>query len=440
MNTSVRATLVLVAMLGVAAPAGAALPIAQWQTASGARVLFVEARDLPMLDVSVDFPAGASRDFREKSGTAALTLRLMRLGAGGLDEDEISARIAGVGAQLSSRFDPDRGGYAIRTLSGARERETAIALLALVLHKPAFPEPVLEREKARVLAGIREADSKPRTIAEREFRRLIYGEHPYALRSSGEADTVAWISRADLEAFYRRHYVAEEAVVSIIGDLSRDEARAIASRLTAGLPRARGALPALPPVPGLARAQESRLAHPASQAHIVIGQPGIRRLDPDYVPLWLGNHVLGGGGFASRLNDEIRQKRGFAYSAYSYFNPLSLEGPFQIGLQTSREQSEEALKVARETLEKFVAEGPTAEELTAAKQNIVGGFPLRIDSNRKIHDYLAIIGFYRLPLTYLEDFPARIEAVTLEEVRDAWRRRIDPGRMATVVVGATIRP
>ena len=440
MKTSARVILALVVMLGLAAPTSAALPIEQWQTASGARVLFVETRNLPMLDVSVDFPAGASRDSREKSGAAALTVRLMRLGAGGLGEDDISAQLAGVGAQLSARFDTDRGGYGVRTLSSAREREVAIALLALVLQKPAFPEDVLEREKARVLAGIREADSKPRTIADREFKRLVYGDHPYALRASGEADTVAGISRADLQAFYRRHYVAGEAVVSIIGDLSRNEARDIATRLTAGLPRASGALPVLPPVPLLPAAQESRLFHPASQAHIVIGQTGIRRLDPDYVPLWLGNHVLGGGGFSSRLTDEIRQKRGFAYSAYSYFNPLSLEGPFQIGLQTSKAQADEALKVARETLEKFVAEGPTVEELAAAKQNIVGGFPLRIDSNGKIHDYLAIIGFYRLPLTYLEDFPARIEAVTLEEVRDAWRRRIHPERMATVVVGASSKP
>lgn len=440
MKTRARLILVLLGVLGVAAPAGATLPIEQWQTASGARVLFVEARNLPMLDVSVDFPAGAGRDSRKKSGAAALTLRLMRLGAGGLDEEEISAQLAGVGAQMSSRFDTDRGGYGVRTLSSAREREAAIALLALVLQKPVFPEAVLEREKARVVAGLREADSKPRTIADREFRRLIYGDHPYALRSSGEVDTVASITRADVQAFYQGHYVADAAVVSIIGDLSLTEARAIATRLTAGLPRASGALPVLPPVPRHAAAQESRLFHPASQAHIVIGQPGIRRLDPDYVPLWLGNHILGGGGFASRLTHEIRQKRGLAYSASSYFNPLSLEGPFQIGLQTSREQADEALRVARETLEKFVAEGPTVEELAAAKQNIVGGFPLRIDSNSKIHDYLAIIGFYRLPLTYLEDFPARIEAVTLDEIRDAWRRRIDPATMATVVVGASSKP
>jgi zinc protease len=424
----------------VSASAQAALPIEQWQTDAGARVLFVEARNLSMLDVSVDFPAGASRDTPEKSGAAALTLQVMRLGAGGLGEDEISGQLADVGAQLSSRFDSDRGGYAVRTLSSAREREAAVAILELVLQKPTFSPDVLERERARVLAGLRESDSKPQTIADREFRRLIYGDHPYAQRGSGEADTVARITRADLQAFYRRHYVADEAVVSIIGDLSRDEARAMAARLTAGLPRSGQPLATLPPVPQLADGHTSRLPHPATQAHIVIGQPGIKRMDPDYFPLWLGNHVLGGGGFSSRLNEEIRQKRGFAYSAYSYFNPLSREGPFQIGLQTSKEQAEEALKVARETLAKYVAEGPSEQELAAAKQNIVGGFALRIDSNKKIHEYLAVIGFYRLPLTYLEDFPVRIEAVTLAEIKDAWRRRIHPERMVTVVVGSAGMP
>jgi len=150
--------------------------------------------------------------------------------------------------------------------------------------------------------------------------------------------------------------------------------------------------------------------------------------------------VLGGGGFSSRLNEEIRQKRGFAYSTYSYFSPLAQQGPFQIGLQTKKDQAEEALKVVRDTLAKFVADGPTLQEYEAAKQNIVGGFPLRIDSNRKILEYLSLIGFYRLPPSYLDDFPARIDAVTLAEVKEAWHRRIDPARMATVVVGASAKP
>jgi len=435
----VLARLLVLATLAYAVAAQATLPVQQWQTASGARVLFVETHDLPMLDVAVDFPAGTSRDTREKSGLAALTLRMLRLGVEGFDEDQIAERLADVGAEIGGRFDMDRAGYGLRTLSSARERDEAVAVLLRILQRPTFPQPIFEREKEQVLAALKESDAKPETIADREFKRQLYAGHPYSLRGSGEIDTVAGLSRDDLVGFYRRHFSAREAVVSIIGDLGREQARTLAEQLTSGL-KAAAPLPLLPPVPRLAKEQTSWMAHPAAQAHILIGQPGITRLDPDYFPLWVGNYVLGGGGFSSRLNEEIRQKRGFAYSAYSYFNPLAQQGPFQIGLQTKKDQAEEALKVARDTLAKFVADGPTQQEFEAAKQNIVGGFPLRIDSNRKILEYLSLIGFYRLSASYLEDFPARIDAVTLAEVKDAWRRRINPARMVTVVVGASASP
>ena len=428
--------LAAVLLLFAAIPAQATLPIQQWQSTSGARVLFVETHDLPMLDVSVDFPAGASRDTREKSGAASLTLRMMGLGVQGLKEEQISERFADVGAQTSGRFDADRAGLTLRTLSGTAERVQALDLMARILQQPTFPQSILDREKARVLAGLRESDTKPETISDREFRHMIYGNHPYGLRGAGEIETVEKLTSTDLEEFYRRYYVSDAAIVSIIGDVTRDQARAIAEQLTGKLQKSSKPIPPLPPVSELDAGQTARIAHPATQAHIVIGQPGITRKDPDYFPLWLGNYVLGGGGFSSRLSEEIRQKRGFAYSTFSYFNPLGQAGPFQIGLQTKKEQSEEALKVAKEVLAGFVADGPTQMELDNAKQNVIGGFPLRIDSNRKILDYLSIIGFYDLPLSYLDDFPARIEAVTLAEVKDAWRRRIRPDRMVTVVVGA----
>jgi len=152
--------------------------------------------------------------------------------------------------------------------------------------------------------------------------------------------------------------------------------------------------------------------------------------------LYVGNYVLGGGGFVSRITEEVRNKRGLAYSAYSYFSPLERRGPFLIGLQTKREQAREALAVVQKTLREFLGNGPTEAELKAAKQNIVGSFPLRIDSNRKILEYLALIGFYRLPLTYLEDFSRNVERVTVGDIKSAFARRIDPDKLVTVVVGA----
>jgi zinc protease len=431
----VRSLAPILLVLLWAGPVHAILPIQHWTTAAGAKVYFVESRGLPMLDVSVDFPAGSAYDSAEKAGLAGLTQALLRRGADGMTEDEVSGRFADVGAQLGGRFDSDRAGLSLRTLSSERERTVALETLARVLQQPAFPQAVLERERARILSGLREADTKPDTIGGRAFALLVFRDHPYALRGSGEIETLPRITREDLQRFHAARYTADRAVIAIMGDVSRADAGRIAEQLTSRLTR-KGGSETLPAVPPLAKGEVRRIAHPASQSHILVGAPGIRRSDPDYFPLFVGNWVLGGGGFSSRLNAEVRQNRGLAYSVYSYFNPALREGGFQIGLQTRKDQADEALAIVRQTVRAFVKEGPTAAELDQAKSNIAGGFPLRIDSNRKILEYLAAIGFYDLPIDYLDNFVKRVEAVTVEDVRRAFRRTIDPDALVTVVVGA----
>lgn len=416
----------------------ALLPIQDWKTASGARVLLVVNRDLPMLDVSIDFPAGSGFDTEGKAGLASYTNYMLKLGAGGLGENEIAQRIADVGARLAARLDSDRAGLALRTLSSAAERDRALEVMTRVLQEPAFAEDVLAREKARGIAGLKEADTKPDTIASRTFRRMVFGGHAYGLRSSGEVETVTSLTRDDLLGFYRRHYVADRAVVAIMGDVTRAEAERIAEQLTARLPRSAGGPVALPPVPALERAAVTMVAHPASQSHILVGGPGIRRDDPDFFPMLVGNHILGGGGFASRLNDEVRQKRGLAYSVYSTFAPLLQAGAFQIGLQTRGDQAQAALTVVRDALNDFVTRGPSEKELADAKENLIGGFPMRIDSNAKIHTHLAMIGFYGLPLTYLEEFVPSIRKVTVADIKAAFGRHVRPERLVTVVVGGGV--
>lgn len=425
--------LVLVAAgLGLS-PAHAAVHIQHWSTPNGARVYFVENHDLPLLDVAVWFDAGSRRDGAQRAGLAGLTNAMMAKGAAGLDETTQAARLAAVGAQFAPAFDRDRAGFTLRTLAGTREREEALTLLENVLARPDFPEDVLEREKQRVLAALREAATQPDPIAHKAFYKALYGGHPYGLPPEGEEETVAALRRDDLVAFHRDHYAAEAAVVILVGDLTRVEAEAIAARLVAKLPQRAVAAPLAPPDPP--PAQELRLPHPASQAHILMGGLGMRRLDPDYFPLLVGNYVLGGGGFDARLLKEVRQKRGLAYSAYSYFLPLADLGPFEIGVQTKKVDAPEVLRVVRATLERFLREGPTPGELAQAKNNLVLGFPLRIDSNRKILDMVGVIGFYGLPLTWMEDYPRAVAKVTAAAVVDALRRRIDPARLVTVVVG-----
>lgn len=414
--------------------AWATLPIQTWQTASGARVYFVENHDLPILDVSVEFAAGSGMDTAGKSGCASLVQHVLNLGAGGLSEDQIATALADVGAQLKSHFDRDRAGIALRTLSSERERKQALDILARVIQQPEFPHDIVLREKARTAASIKESSTKPDYIGERELMKMLYGSHPYGLNEMGEIDTLNRLQREDLVAFYRAYYVAKNAVIAIMGDVTRSEAAAIAEQLTEKL-SAGGSSTEIPPV-SIPAAGIKRIPHPATQSHIQMAYPGLRRSDPDYFPLLVGNHILGGGGFVSRLMEAIRQQRGLAYSVYSFFSPYKEQGPFQIGLQTKKEQSEEALALTNKVLKEFVADGPTEEELKAAKQNIIGGFPLRIDSNSKILGFLSIIGFYRLPLTYLTDYLEAVEAVTTEQIRQAFQRRIQPDGMVTVIVGA----
>jgi zinc protease len=413
----------------------AGLNIQQWQTSQGSEVYFVENHDLPIVDVSTNFYAGSARDRKEKSGLAGITRYMMTLGAAGMTDEEISKQMADIGANMGGSLDVDRASFKLRTLSSAREQSKALEIYTKILQKPDFPSAVLSREKSRIVAGLKESATQPESIASKALAKSLFGEHPYAFDEDGDLNAVSAIDKNDLQNFYQQHYVAQGAVIALMGDMTRGQAEQIAESISAGLPR--GPQPAsLPKVEYPSAANEQRIAHPATQAHILLAYPGMKRGDVDFFPLYVGNYILGGGGFVSRLTEEVREKRGLVYSVYSYFMPTAELGQFQIGLQTKREQADEALKLVRETLKKFVVGGVTEAELKAAKQNLVGGFPMRIDSNAKILDYLAMIGFYKLPLNYLDTFNDHVNKVTASQIKDAFNRRIKTDKMVTVIVAA----
>jgi zinc protease len=442
-----RKLIAVLLMVVVHGAAHAALQIQNWTLANGARVFFVENHSLPVIDASVEFDAGGRRDPPGKSGTAALTNSMLargtREGRGpngeaepALDEARISDAFADIAAQRGGAAGADRSGLTLRTLSRSAERDRAVLLAARVLAQPAFPESLLQRDKARTVASLREQLTRPEAIASKAFWRTMYGAHPYGNEPT-EA-SVGAITRADLQAFHAKYYVANHAVVAMIGDMTRDQADAIARQLTARLPQG-GALPPLLPVsPAMASTppHEQRIPHPASQAHILIGMPALQRGDPDFFPLLVGNYVLGGGGLVSRLTNEVREKRGLTYSVNSFFMPMAQPGPFEIGLQTAKKQTNDALKVVLDTVNGFLAEGPTETEVKAAKDNLIGGFPLRIDNNRKILDNIAVIGFYGMPLDYLDTWTANVAKVGIPEIRAAFARHVAVDRLSTVIVGA----
>lgn len=427
------AVLGLLALTGIA---DAAPKIEHWTLANGARVYFVRATEPPLLQLRVYFDAGSARDPKDRPGTARLTNSMLNYGANGLDADAIASGFEDLGADFGTSADRDVAIVQLRSLSDRKLLDPALDLFATVIAQPTFPEDSLERERARSLVGLQRDAQQPDVTVEREFMRRLYPGHPYAHPPIGNEKSVRAITRADLVAHHQRYYTGTNALIAIVGDATSSEAKEIANRVLGRLPRGELAAP-LPPPPPIKSNQRALINFPSTQSHIRLGQHGITRTDPDYFPMLVGNYSLGGGGLVSRLADEIREKRGYAYSVYSYFSALRIPGPFGIGLQTKNAQRDGALSVVRKVLDDFVRDGPTAHELQAAKKHLTGSFPLRLDSNSKIADQLATIGFYGLPLTYLDEFIPKVEAVTIEQARDVFRRRVDPRKLVTVIVGGT---
>ncbi|MCZ2498044.1 insulinase family protein [Xylophilus sp. Kf1] len=424
----------------VGTAAHAALPIQHWTRPDGAQVFFVESRAVPIVDAQIDFDAGSRREPAAMTGLAGATASMLDKGVAGhgsepaLGEDALDDAWADLGAQFGAGASNDRFSFSLRSLSDTALLARAAALAAREIGEPSFPDAVWQVERQRVIAALREADTRPGTRAGKLYQQAVYGDHPYGRRTTEV--TLAAIDVKAMREFHARLRSCA-AKVSIVGALDRAQADALAGQLLGRLPAASctTALPAVADTQPLVAARDLREPFKSAQAHVYIGQPGIRRSDPDFFAFTVGNYVLGGGDFVSRLTQEVREKRGLSYSVYSGFEPAMSAGAFTIGLQTRPDQAREAVEVARSVLAAFVADGPTPAELTAAKDNLIGGFPLRIDSNAKLVGNVANIAWYGLPLTYLDTWTDKVRAVTADDIRKAFGRVLRPDRMVTVVVG-----
>ncbi|MBT7308588.1 MAG: insulinase family protein [Gammaproteobacteria bacterium] len=421
----------------LAAWSAVAVPqIERWETSNGGRVLYVHTPQLPIVDIRVIFDAGSARDGAQ-GGLASLTNGLLSSGAANRGEEMIAETVDRLGAQLGFESLRDMALISLRSLSDGELLDPALALVSDLIHQPFFPQSAFERERSRQLVGIQSQKQSPATIANQAFFRALYGKHPYAEPSSGTEESVKGLKRSDLRRFHGEYYVGKNAIVAIVGDLERGRAKEVAEQIIGRLPSGEKAAPLQKAT--IARPGETLYTrYPSVQSHLLMGHPVLRRGDPDYFDLYVGNHMLGGSGLTSKISEELREARGLAYSAYSYFSPMRGEGPFKAGLQTKNENRDEALEVLRETITRFVTLGPTAEMLERSKKNITGGFPLRIDSNKKIVEYLGMIGFYGLPADYLNTFNRNVEQTTVESIQDAFKRRLHPTAMVTIVVGGPV--
>jgi zinc protease len=428
-------TLQSLAELDGKAPSRRQLDIQHWTTAEGARVLFVEARELPMFDLRLTFAAGSSQD-GSVPGLATLTNAMLNEGVAGKDVTAIAEGFEGLGADFGNGSYRDMAVASLRSLSAVDKREPALKLFTEVVGKPTFPEDALTRIKNQMLAGFEYEKQNPGKIAGKTLFANLYGNHPYAHPSDGTAQTIPGITLAQLRAFHAKAYSAGNAVIALVGDLSRGEAEAIAAQVSAGLPK--GPALAKPGQPVAPKPGVTHVDFPSKQTHLMLAELGIDRNDPDWAALSLGNQILGGGAFGTRLMSEVREKRGLTYGVYSVFSPMQVRGPFMINLQTRAELSEGTLKLVQDILAEYLKNGPTQQELDDAKRELAGSFPLSNASNASIVGQLGAIGFYDLPLSWLEDFMQQSQALTVEQVKTAMNKHLAADQLVIVTVGPKV--
>jgi zinc protease len=435
MMASVRPRLaVLAGLVGLALLAAAparALEIQGLKSPGGAVFWLVEEPSIPIVALEISFAGGARLDPEGRAGLANLMAGLIEEGAGDLDavgfskaRDELSARFG---------FSAGRDTMDVSARMLVETLEPSVALLATALAVPRFdPEPVA-RVRAQIISVIAESGTEPDKVAAEAWYADAFPDHPYGRPTAGTAESVSAIDRDDLIAARARLLTRANARIAVVGAIGGEQAGRMVDTVLAGLEQGTPLVSERTgdtPPPGL---RVIELAVPQSAA--VFGHAGLARDDPDFIPAYVMNYVLGGGGFASRLMEEVREKRGLAYGVYSYLSVRDETALYLGGVQTANERMAESLEVIKTEWARMAAEGITAEELDRARRYLTGAFPLRFDSNAKIANYLVFMQEETLGIDYLERRNGLIEAVTLNDVKRVAARLLKPEALSIVVVG-----
>jgi len=413
--------------------AQAKLDIQYWTTPEGAKVFFAQTKGLPILDVALNFDAAASRD-GDQFGLASLTNGLLGTATQYHNEEQIINAFESVGAQFSTSSLKDMSIVSLRTLTRQPILKKSLDTFTEVITQPSFEQKYLTRERRQTLRSIEASKQSPASIASLAFDKAVFANHPYAHPKIGTEKSINQISLQDLKQHYDKFYVAKNLTIALVGDITKVKAKQIARQISHGLNVGKKAKNN-PVITALKSSQKIHIEFPSEQTHLLIGQSGVNRSHPDYYPLYLGNHIFGGSGLTSILSDEIREKKGLAYSAYSYFTKMKSNGFFMIRMQTKNDQALEAKNIALQTLKNFRNNAIDTQKLQDGKDNIIGGFALETASNANILTYLSIIGFYELPLDYLSSFTDKIKDISAQDIQNAYERLVDMDKLIILSVG-----
>ena len=426
----------LVAAVAFLAPRpAAAVAVERVESPGGIVAWLVRDRMVPLVSIEFSFRGGAALDPAGKAGLADMTTSLLDEGAGDIDSQTFQRKLSDLAVSISFDAGMDTIRGSLKTLN--RTRDEAVGLLALALTKPRFDDDAVERIRQQILAVLARHSTDPNDIAGRVWWKVVFPDHPYGMPVEGTEATVAAITADDMRALVAERFVRNELIVGVVGDITPEELGPLLDRAFGGLPAHKGIRPPLPEARPAAASigQTYVVEHEVPQSVVLFGHGGIKREDPDWYAAYTMNYILGGGGFASRLYEEVREKRGLAYSVYSYLTPLSAAGVYSGGVSTANERVGESIAVIREVWARMRDEGAGEEELRDAKTYLTGSFPLRFTSTDRIARMLVGMQYNSLGIDYIEKRNAFIEAVSPEDIRRIAKRLLKPEGLTVVIVG-----
>ncbi|MEQ8268452.1 MAG: pitrilysin family protein [Parvibaculum sp.] len=427
-----RSFFVALLLLPVLALPLRAMDVERVVSPGGIEAWLVQEDEVPVIVMEVAWRGGTATDPAGKAGIANMVSGLLDEGAGDLSSDEFQTRLDDIAARMSFSADGDYFSGSLTTL--AERKDEAFALFSLAISEPRFDEEAVERIRAQIGSIVARNRESPNWIAANAWYKAAFGDHPYALEDDGTPETIARIAPDDLRAYAANTLARDNLKIAVVGPISASELGALLDETFGRLPAA-AKIPEIPLVEIEPEGQVIVTVRDFPQSVVIFGSQGLARDDPDFIPAFVMNHILGGGSFSSRLMEEVREKRGLAYSVGTYLHPMKQAAMLMGQVGTKNERVGETLAIIRREMKRMAEEGATAEELADAKTYLTGSYPLRFTSNSSIANQLLGIQIENLGLDYVERRNGLIEAVTQEDVIRVAKRLLRPGALLVSVVG-----
>ena len=399
---------------------------------NGMVLLTSEQRTLPMVSIELLVDAGSAHESAPQAGLANLTAKLLTYGTKRRSAVQINETLDFIGASLETACAQDTASLSMTVLK--KDLGTGLELLADVLTQPAFPQPEIDRQKQAIIATIRATEENPGAVAGKAFAAALFPQSPYGRPVEGTEASVKALQQKNLQDFFARYYRPNRSIIAIVGDVSEQEIASLLETALRSWSKGEPSAVATAPVK-IGSSKLVRMNKDLTQANIIMGHIGVARGNSDYYAVQVMNYVLGGGGFSSRVMDSIRNERGLAYSVYSFFAAERSHGTFEFVMQTKNETAMEAIRIGNDEIRRMREEPVSDQELNDAKDYLIGSFPLRLDTNRKVASFLAQVEYFKLGLDYPDRYPDLIRSVNGEEVLRVAKQYLHPEMLITVIVG-----